>query len=568
MSHSEPRSGNHPAAAAGAALTAIEMAGATLSGEERTILERLGWLVDRVRAHRFQLAVVGQFKRGKSTLLNALLGFDVLPTGVVPLTAIPTFLVHAERPWLDVAFADGAHRRFDLISVAALRERLGEFVTETGNPHNAQGVARVEAGVPAELLAAGVVLIDTPGIGSAERHNSEAALATLPECDAALIVLSPDPPITEAEIAYLGEIRGFAAAILPVLNKIDLVRGAERDAITDYVARVLRRIGIGEALSLVAAGGGNRIGIGELQDRVRSLAGEGQRILEDAAALKLKAGFAELAFQNQVALAALKLPIEALDKKVSAITETTGRILAEHGVAADLMAGERQRLLDRIDEEAKAIRGRVQPQLFAMLPSALKEKDELDAFRAIATASSGLFDAEYRSLASSMAERLSEIAARADDRIAPVLERMRRSVAEALGIDFVVPTVTAEAKGLRELAWTERQVDTMNPLPTGFIDHLLPVPWRLALRRRRLEREIERIATLNTENVRWTLRQQAEDILRSLGRDLDKQLRDAAGSTMALAEHARDIRRGAAGAAASEIAAREAMGRRLAEERG
>lgn len=558
--------GAYPAGAAGAALKAIELAGANLSGDERGILERMERLVDRVREQRFQLAVVGQFKRGKSTLLNALLGFDVLPTGIVPLTAIPTFLVHAERPWLDVAFTDGARKRFEVISIAALRERLGEFVTETGNPHNTQGVARVEVGVPAALLAAGLVLIDTPGIGSAERHNSDAALAALPDCDAALIVLSPDPPITEAEIAYLGEVRGFAAAILPVLNKIDLVAGAERDTITDYVARVLRRIGISEALSPVAAGGGNRIGIGELQDRVRGLGGEGQRILEDAAALKLKAGFAELAFQNQVALATLRLPIEALDEKLWAIAETTGRILVEHGVAADLMAGERQRLLDRIDEEARAIRSRIQPQLSAMLPSALMEKDELHAFRMIATASSGLFEDEYRRVASSTRDRLAEIAARAADRVIPVLERIRRNVAENLGIDFIVPTVAAEAKGLRELAWTERQVDTMNPLPAGFIDRLFPHSWQQGLRRRRLMREIDRIATVNTENLRWTLRQQAEEILRSLGRELDQQLKDAAQSIMALAEHAREIRRGAAGSSASEIAARGAMAKLLAGE--
>ena len=68
--------------------------------------ERLGKLAERLQEGRFHLAVLGQFKRGKSTLLNALLGEEVLPAAVVPLTARPTFIRHGEQRRVRVVFED------------------------------------------------------------------------------------------------------------------------------------------------------------------------------------------------------------------------------------------------------------------------------------------------------------------------------------------------------------------------------------------------------------------------------------------------------------------------------
>lgn len=116
---------------------------------------------------RFHLAVLGQFKRGKSTLLNALAGEPILPVGVVPLTAAPTFIQYGETPKVSVKYQDG--RKADEFTGASTTERsayLARFVTEKGNPQNRVGVAEVEVFLPAPILAGGVVLIDTPGIGS------------------------------------------------------------------------------------------------------------------------------------------------------------------------------------------------------------------------------------------------------------------------------------------------------------------------------------------------------------------------------------------------------------------
>ena len=130
-------------------------------------------LSSRFSDGRFHLAILGQFKRGKSTLLNALTGEAILPVGVVPLTAVPTFIQYGETPKIRVQYQDG--RPADECNGASIAERTGYlagFVTEEGNPQNRRGVAEVEADLPSPILSGGVVLIDTPGIGSTFRHNT------------------------------------------------------------------------------------------------------------------------------------------------------------------------------------------------------------------------------------------------------------------------------------------------------------------------------------------------------------------------------------------------------------
>ena len=97
----------------------------------------------RLAAGRLHVAVLGQFKRGKSSLLNALLGEELLPTGVVPVTAVPTFLRHGDSLALRVSYADGRNAEYQAAeSIEALRSSLTTLVTETGNPENRLGYPR------------------------------------------------------------------------------------------------------------------------------------------------------------------------------------------------------------------------------------------------------------------------------------------------------------------------------------------------------------------------------------------------------------------------------------------
>lgn len=200
-------------------------------------------LRDRLQDARFHLAVLGQFKRGKSTFINALLRAVVVPTAAVPLTAVPTFIAWAPTPSVRVSYLDGrAVDEFEPRDIDQVRERLADFVTEEGNPANRRRVARVDAVLPADILRDGVVLIDTPGIGSTLLHNTGAALAILPECDAALFIMSADPPITEAETAFRAQVRAQVVRLFFVLNKIDYLDMAEQNQVEAFIRRTLRDV--------------------------------------------------------------------------------------------------------------------------------------------------------------------------------------------------------------------------------------------------------------------------------------------------------------------------------------
>jgi GTPase Era involved in 16S rRNA processing len=121
-----------------------------------------------------------------------------------------------------------------------MAEFLARFVTESANPHNRLGVRLVEAIYPAPVLGKGVALIDTPGIGSTFRHNTEATVNFLPQCDAALFVVSADPPITEVEVEFLKLAHRKLARVFFTLNKVDYLDADERGAAVAFLRQVLR----------------------------------------------------------------------------------------------------------------------------------------------------------------------------------------------------------------------------------------------------------------------------------------------------------------------------------------
>ena len=137
-------------------------------------LAKLDELQARLDDARLRVAALGQFKRGKSTLLNALLGAPILPMGVTPVTAIPTFIRAGEALSVRIALKDERGTVVAGVGDEALR-LLEQFTSEAQNPHNRRRVATVTIEAPSDFLAEGMILIDTPGVGSTFQHNTTAA---------------------------------------------------------------------------------------------------------------------------------------------------------------------------------------------------------------------------------------------------------------------------------------------------------------------------------------------------------------------------------------------------------
>ena len=190
-------------------------------------------LREKLRRDHFNLVVVGQFKRGKTCLINALLGEELLPTAVVPLTSIVTVLTYGDSLTITVAFQDGRE-------LTISRPELADYVTEGGNPRNIKAVKEVIVAYPSATLKDGVRILDTPGVGSIYRHNTDAAYNILPHCDAALFLLSVDQPVGQAELDFLRDVRQYADRIFFLLNKIDYLREEEMGEALSFASEALR----------------------------------------------------------------------------------------------------------------------------------------------------------------------------------------------------------------------------------------------------------------------------------------------------------------------------------------
>jgi GTPase Era involved in 16S rRNA processing len=193
-------------------------------------------LMAKLAEDRFTLAVVGQFKRGKSSLMNAILGRELMPTGVLPLTSAITVLRFGPKERLLIEREEANPGFPDEVPLG----RVADYVTEKGNPGNCRRVRTATLELPCPFLRRGLEFVDTPGVGSAIVANTTTTCSFLPQCDAVLFVTSVDPPLTRLELGFLREIRALVRKIFFVVNKTDLLTDHERPEVLDFIAETLR----------------------------------------------------------------------------------------------------------------------------------------------------------------------------------------------------------------------------------------------------------------------------------------------------------------------------------------
>ena len=196
--------------------------------------KRLGEITEKLTLEQFNLVVMGQFKRGKSTFINALIGAKILPTSIVPLTSIVTILRYGQESKAIVRYLDEKEEEIDLNDIPI-------YVTEKQNPENKLRVKEVEILYPSDYLKDGVRIIDTPGVGSVFKHNTDVAYAYLPYVDAGVFIVTPDPPLGEAEHRFLKEVREHASKFIFVLNKTDLVEASDLSESMDFTTDLIRK---------------------------------------------------------------------------------------------------------------------------------------------------------------------------------------------------------------------------------------------------------------------------------------------------------------------------------------
>jgi small GTP-binding protein len=167
----------------------------------------------------FLLVVVGEFNAGKSAFINALVGADVMPEGVLPTTAVINRLRFAEQPG-ETMFPDGV----------------------------------IERGFPADFLRE-ITVVDTPGTNAIIREHEALTQQFVPRADLVLFVTSADRPFSESEREFMAGIREWGKKIVIIVNKVDLLPDdAARQQVETFVRdNVARLVGFAPDVFSVSA---------------------------------------------------------------------------------------------------------------------------------------------------------------------------------------------------------------------------------------------------------------------------------------------------------------------------
>jgi predicted GTPase len=288
-----------------------------------TVAEEARELAARISEGRFYVVCIGQFKRGKSTLLNALVGREVVPTGFVPVTAVPTVIRFDDEPHARIRVRDGSWRDVAMTD-------LKEYVTEEFNPENKKAVDGAEVFVPSPLLSSGMCFVDTPGLGSVFTGNTATTQAFIPHIDAALVVVGADPPIAGEELALVEAVGKQVQDLILVINKADRTSDPERAAAVKFTRKVLEKRlhrPMGEVFEVSAA---ERMeNLGPLRDWEKLLESL-HRLVEDSGTNLVRAacdrGLQRLSEQLLAIISedrdALQRPIEESERRIELMKET------------------------------------------------------------------------------------------------------------------------------------------------------------------------------------------------------------------------------------------------------
>lgn len=185
--------------------------------------KKLSFFEDRLRRGRTVVVVCGEFKRGKSSFINALIEEpELCPVDIDITTNMATQIQYSIKEYARVHFRKETGKNPLIIA----KSEISRYVTEQDNKENKEEVQLVEIGIPKEKLNKNLmVIVDTPGVGSLNAKHSEVTAAYLSSADVLLFVCDATAPLTTAELDFIKRASKYCENIYYILTKIDMVRG-------------------------------------------------------------------------------------------------------------------------------------------------------------------------------------------------------------------------------------------------------------------------------------------------------------------------------------------------------
>jgi len=283
----------------------------------------------KISGNRIYVVITGIFKRGKSSLINALLQEQIIPVGAVPVTAIITLIQYDRHPGIRVFYHDHTSQYDDI-------NNLGQYVSEEENQENQKAVSHVIVSHPAVLLQQ-MTIVDTPGVGSALEHNTQTTLQFIPKIDAALFVLSADMPVSKADIEFLEQLQSSVQEILFVENKSDLLDEQDLEKQINYNKKMISAVfqqpkeGIDilpVSVKKYFSGDLANSGITELVNRLtEKIFSKKKNLLNSASMRRLDLYRKQLTATLDFRIANLLLPQQQLEEQILHLGETKNLII-------------------------------------------------------------------------------------------------------------------------------------------------------------------------------------------------------------------------------------------------
>ncbi|GAA1879348.1 isoniazid-induced dynamin-like GTPase IniA [Pseudonocardia ailaonensis] len=208
-----------------AAVDLVDLAVKATVAYERPDLEaRLKATRTRLADPNVRVLIVGEFKQGKSQLVNALVNAPVCPVDDDISTAVPTEVRHGEETTVRIVRGRPGAEASEVVQEKTEVDvsRLAEYVSEAGNPENRAGLHHAEVTLPRKLLASGLVLVDTPGVGGLGSAHGAATMSALPTADAVILVSDAAQEYTAPEMEFLRAAMALCPNVGCVVTKTDL----------------------------------------------------------------------------------------------------------------------------------------------------------------------------------------------------------------------------------------------------------------------------------------------------------------------------------------------------------
>jgi len=189
----------------------------------------------KLTSHKFSVGIMGEFKRGKSTVINALLGREIMPADILPCSATMNRVTYDLQPHAQVIKNDGS-----VIEVPV--DEIADYVTKT-NDENAKRAEMVDEAIvyyPCQFCQNGVDIVDTPGLNDDERMD-KISEEIIPKLDAVIMVIVPGAPFSKSEAEFVrNKLMGSdLGRLMFLVNKIDTIRPKERErAVEDIKKRI------------------------------------------------------------------------------------------------------------------------------------------------------------------------------------------------------------------------------------------------------------------------------------------------------------------------------------------